>query len=132
MPEIFDISVIGNKELQKKFDELPLKIARKLARKSMRRGAKILQTEVKKRSAPISKEITRRVKVRSMKKKKGKVGIVVVVDPKQELAYESFVEAGTKHVAPRPYLRGATDAVRTTVIKEIISGLKEAIREASR
>lgn len=97
----------GFKEFEKRLQELPKRLAKKLLRRALRSGAKVIQAEVKARTPVVSGAGRRSIKVRAAKgKKKGQVAVAVQTsagDFKGEQFYMSFLEYGYDKV---PVVRG--------------------------
>ena len=94
----------GADELIRKLARLSGKDGKAAVRKGCRAGAKIVQAEVKRRVPRLSGKMARSLKVRSLKRKKGREGVRVAVDARNAKGepYGFFVEYGTKvHVGGR-------------------------------
>lgn len=148
MTGLVDISVLGDKELEKRLRRLEGKTQRKVVRQALRKSAKRIKTHVDTnlsglkvnvltgalreafRNTPI-KGATRRGVIR--------VGIpfpereLLGIAPSDPHYYPTAVEYGHGNVPPHPYLRPAVDehkALEFTVIgRDIGKGIE---REASR
>lgn len=98
------LTLQGGKELERKLKTLPTRIRNKVVRTALRSGAKLVQAETK-QLAPVATGLLRKsLKVRAMKRKKGRIGINVQMgagDYKGETFYGAFVEYGHK-VGKRP------------------------------
>ena len=89
----------GGKALERKLKTLPTRVRNKVVRTALRDGAKIVQAETKS-LAPVQTGLLKKsLKVRAMKRKKGRIGINVQMgagDYKGETFYGAFVEYGHK------------------------------------
>jgi len=93
-----NVSLSGFKQLERKLNELPKRIRRKVLSQSLRAGAKIIQAEAKARVPKDTGELRRSIKVRVGKvKNRGDVKIIVITgagDFKGDQYYGAFVEYG--------------------------------------
>lgn len=98
------------------------RVANKLLRGALRKGAKVVQQDAK-ADAPVGEtnELKQSVKVRSGKRKKGQISIEVVADA------HPFVEFGTSKMPAEPFLRPAMDANKQDVANQIVNQINDEI-----
>ncbi len=109
----------GFEQLGKKFDTLEIKLRRKFLRQGLRAGAKIIMRQARS-NAPVGKRgrLKRFWKIRSLKRKVGRIGVYITVGGSDELQikrtkspgfYPLSVEYGTKNrgIPPNPFFRKA-------------------------
>ena len=127
-----DIKITGIKQIEKKLSGMETKIARKVVRQALKKAAKPILAAAK-RNAPVKTgALKKSLRVRVMKKKKHRYGVMVATSAKWftgETFYAAFVEYGTKHLPARPFLRPAMDSQKTAAEKilkqEILSGIEK-------
>jgi len=123
--------VAWTKDLERTLDSLDAKVQKKLIRKSIRAAAKVLAGEIKAKS-PVGEGLLKRsVKVRSGKRKKGNISMVVMVEGGREEGFAGFVEFGRRNQPANPFVRRSIAARREDVVDEIVNGLAEAISSIS-
>ena len=143
MAAAVDISMIGDKALQRKFAKLTPAIQKKIARKSFRKAAKLIKASARAKVSVESGALKRGIAVKSAKRKRGRggqIGIAVVTPTREKLGidasypwyYPAVIEYGSKNHAARPYLRPALDSNRRRALALIGDDLREAVREAKR
>jgi len=132
-----DISIFGDKKLEKQFKKLDLKLQKKTIKKALRDSAKIVKNTAKARVGVRSGKLKKSLKVRTEKGlKRGQFGIVVVTGTREELNidaddkyyYPAAVEFGTKNLPAKPYLRPAIDENRDLIFDLIASRIRSAIK----
>lgn len=106
--------VSGVKALQKAFKEFEPKIAKTIARKSMRAGLSILRTAARS-NAPVGATgaVRKAIRIKTAKRKKGMIRLILKVgagDFKGKTFYAAFVEYGTKKQRAKNYMRQTFDA----------------------
>lgn len=128
-----DISVFGNKELEKALHKLPTAVQRKLTKESLKRGADIVLQAAKTRVHRLTGLLANTIFVKKMKSHGGTFGWVVMTPTREMLAgtkaqtakgyYPQHLEYGSKHQPPYPYMRPAADENLERVLAEIEAGL---------
>lgn len=138
-----DISLLGDKKLARTFARLPGSVQKKLTRKALRDGAKIILRRARIYASGISKLLGRKLKVRALKRKDRSIfGAVVLTPTKAELGipedakgyWPAHVELGFVHVGgevipPESYLRRATDECEQEVFRFIDRELWRYVEE---
>lgn len=130
------VTITGAKELQAKLAKLPKKVANKIQRQGIRKGAKIIQEEARRLVPRKSGLLRKSIKVRVPKKKRrGEIIISVQTgslgDFKGKSFYGAFVEYGTSKMAARPFMRPAADNKKQAATDAIVQSIREGIREAT-
>ena len=138
---VFDISLLGDKALAKKFELLGKESAqRKVLRKPLREGAKIVLKAAKSRvPSKFSKErkLKRSLKVKALKRSRIKFGSLVITGSREKLDispsdlnyYPQAVEFGystAKRTVPaQSFLRSAAYDNKSKVLNSIRIGIKK-------
>jgi HK97 gp10 family phage protein len=128
--------VTGVKEIDRKLASLEPKIQKKLVRSAVRKAGKLIQKKAKDHleDNEQSGQTKRGIKVRAMKRSRGKIGITVGTTERSRGKTGSSVfggaqlEFGTKHMRADPFLRpagyGSEKEVRQMVIDDILAELR--------
>jgi len=141
------IIITGIPQIDRRLKQLEPKIQKKVIRKSMRDGMKLVATEVK-GQVPIETGLTKsNVLTRAVKKKKrgsieievriagGNTGLVKTYGGDKRAFYPAIVEYGRQGVAPNPFMRRSFaakgEAARQVTIQSILTGVEEAVRSLS-
>ena len=135
-----DIKLLGDKSLSRTFSRLPGAVQKKLLRKGLRAGAKIVLARARILAGRISKQLGRLLKVRALKRSRRRMGVLVVAPTKAKLGipedakgyWPAHIEFGFRHtsgkqVPARPYLRPAADQTKEAAFKAIGDSLREAV-----
>lgn len=141
---LVDISLVGDKALQRKLKSLDFALQKKILRKALRAGAKPVR-DAARTNAPVREgKIKKSIKVRAMKRSRKGIGVLVAVGTRQELGiseedfynYAVGTELGTSKAAAQPYLRPALDSKSSEALKiiarEIDAGIKSEARKGVR
>jgi HK97 gp10 family phage protein len=134
--------VSGVKELDAKFASIEPKIAKKVARKAMRDGAKKIEARAKANLSANGNidtgELRRGIKVRAMKRSRSRIGVWIATTERKQASKKGFrfggyqLEYGTKHAQAEPFMRPAGNdsepAIRSMVIADILEALGELAR----
>lgn len=137
----FDISLFGDKQLQKKFKGLEKKIQKKILSKALRNAAKVVQASAKSKVPVDTGNLKRNIIVRKEKLKASKgIGIVVTIGSRAKLGidandksfYPAAVELGTKNKSAQPYLRPAIQENRSRLIQQIGRELGKGIERLAK
>lgn len=137
------VVVTGVKEIDRKLKILEPSIQKKVLRQAMRSGMKIVLQEALLRVPVLTGLLKRNIKLRAMKRKRNRIGLLVQVksDPgfvKPSKAgvkywYPASVEFGHGTVPPHPFMRPAYDtqgpAARDKTLHELLDG---TMREAAK
>ena len=131
-----DISVIGDKALQKSLRELGApKYQRKVVRKALREAAKPILRSAREKVPSDTGKLRKGLRIRAAKSRRGRFGIRVMtppraylgIDPEAKGYYPAHVELGTRRMAARPYLRPAFDENREKSLGLFARELRKAI-----
>jgi HK97 gp10 family phage protein len=137
MSEFIDISVVGNRELQRKLRRLEVKLQKKIVRNAINRA--ILPVRDKAKSlAPVDSGILKSKIKRKTKVKNGVARARIVTGTRMELGipvdakgyYPAAIEFGTQHQPARSFMRAAITALRVHVLQKTGDYIDEGIRRA--
>jgi HK97 gp10 family phage protein len=138
------VIITGIREIDKRLKKLPGAVAKKVIRRSMRDGLKIVAAEIKSQ-VPVLTGLTKSaVQVRAVKSRKRnsisletrigskKEGLIVHPKSGKPVFYPAVVEYGREGVAPNPFMRRAYDskgeAAKQVTILRIKTGVDEEVR----
>lgn len=141
MSEIGRIS--GLTELYKKFDELPIKIEKKVARSAMRKAAKPIVYEAKSKVPVKTGELKASIKIKGAKtgfqKRQQRAGLLFLnikasvlkkyKNGMRHVDVASKIEYGTSKTAPQPFMRPAFDMYKGEVLNIFVDELKNNLEE---
>jgi len=120
----------GDKELQKQLLALSPKIQKKLYRSSMRKAMKPVLSAAKNNVPVFSGALKGSLKIRSAKRKRGRIRIEVRTTDgffKGDEFYGGFMELGTSKLPARPFLRPALQEKESIVIATLISEIRKLL-----
>ena len=141
-----DFKLTGAPELSRAFTRLSGQMQKKIARKALRAGGKIVLAAAKRFAAPLSKRLARLLKLRARKRSRTKIGFNIWTPLREQLgipedakghwpvAWEmGFRHAWTgRHMPARSYLRRAVDEFRDAAMGAIRTVLRREIDAAWR
>ena len=141
--QFVDISLLGGKELQRTFRELPLKLQKSIVRKANTKAMKPILASVRSRTPVLTGNLRRGIKSRAMKvRRRGSViGRILLlptradlgISPSDKYYYPAAVEYGHDAVTGVNFLRGGFDAAEGEAFeilkREIVAGIE---REAKK
>lgn len=112
-----DISLFGDKKLQRKFSRLTGAEQKKIVRQSLREGGKIVMQRARELVPKEEGALRQSIKMRSSKRSRKRIGVQIFAGAKTgkevlKKGYVSFVELGTQHQPAQPFLRKARDERR--------------------
>lgn len=131
------ISLTGGRELEKKLQELTVKTQKKIVRKAVRAGVKLIQKQVKINArsmvgGEMGKEIARAIIVRAgRQRKKGYFNVATFVDGKKNDIFvdvskkgkrnyiPAAIEYGHGNVSPIPFTRKAFETKRRSAVSAL-------------
>lgn len=133
------MKVEGADKVIRKLKNLENKVQNKITRKALRAGAKVIQKAEKAKAPVDSGRLKRSIKVRAMKRKKGRIGVNVIMrasDFSGVKFYGNFVifgfKRGEKQIPANNYPKEATEAsgeeAKSSVVNEMSTSIKEAWR----
>jgi len=137
-----DVSLIGDKRLNRKLRRLPLKVQRKVVRQALREaGRPVLATA--KRIVPVrTGNLRDGLKLRAIKPRGGQFGVAIKTPTREDLGlpatgggyYPAHIELGTRNTPAQPYLRPAMDQNRKKSIgilrRQIGAGIEREARRS--
>ena len=141
MPDGFDISLLGDKELQRKLTRLVPAVQRKVLKKALRKAGKVVLAAARAAAPVRTGNLRRFLRLGDMKSRRDRVGVEVRTGTRDELGipqgsrfyYPAHIELGTRKLPARPYLRPALKGKETEALAIISSELRSGIiREARR
>jgi len=129
------ISITGAKELERKLKQLEPKVAKKIVRQSLRKAAKPILTRAKQLVPVITGALKKSLKVRAMRRKKGRYGIMVGTAAGWFVGktfYGGFVEFGTDKAPARAFVRPAFDSQKARAEAILKTELLTAVNSAGK
>ncbi|MBI1347108.1 hypothetical protein GC163_12560 [bacterium] len=126
------IEIKGLNQALRQLRSLEPKLSKKILRKALRDGAKVVQAEAKQTIPQVTGTTRKSLKVRAGKKSRHLIRFrMVTVFPSADAFYYSFTELGTQYIRQRNYLKMATERKREEVLRmveqRIRSGLASVI-----
>jgi len=123
MGAAFDITLLGDKKLNKAFGALAVIDQRKVMRKSQRAAFKPVLKSAKANAPVRTGKLKKSLKLRALKRSRNRSGVFVRTGTRSELGipenakyyYPAHVELGHSDVAPVPFLRNAFDSNKDRV-----------------
>lgn len=135
-----NISVLGDRALERKLSRLKAATQKKIVRKALRAAAKPIRDDAK-ANAPVDEgDLRKNIKVRAMRRSRVRLGVIVRTGTRDEMGipadsnwyYPAIVEYGYDDVPANPYLRNALDKNRQQALRtmgaEISSGIDREAR----
>jgi len=137
------IVVTGITEIDKKLKTLEPRLQKKVIRQSMRSGMKLVLQDAVQRVPFLSGLLKRNIKLRAMKRKRNRIGLLVEVksDPGfykhygqgQVAWYPASVEYGHGTVPPHPFMRPAFDtkggSAKEKTLHELLEGINREVEK---
>lgn len=144
MAKGFDISILGDRALQRKLNQLERKEARKIVSRALRNSAKRVRPEVANR-APVDtgtlRDAMSRAKIRVQKSNvRGGVRLGIVMPSREDLGiapddkgyYPFSLEYGQENAAARPYIRPTVDRMTPSEHRKIGRDIGKAIERRAK
>ncbi len=148
MAKIVDISILGDKQLQRKLRRLATQVQKKIVKKALREaGRPVLAAAQQKAPVGKSGRLKKSLKLRARKQRRGEFGVEIRTGTRTELGiaadasgfYPMSIEYGFTHarsgqkVPAQSFLRAAIDEnarkAKTIIISEVRVGLtREAMK----
>jgi len=135
MARRIDLSLLGDKRLERQLKRLPVIAQRKVVRRAMREAARPVQAEAE-RLAPRGEtgRMAATIKIKAAKGKAG-LGVVVQTGTREELGiaaddpyyYPFAVEYGHGDVPAHPFMRPAMDNMRPTAMAIVARVVRERL-----
>jgi HK97 gp10 family phage protein len=141
----FDISMLGVPELSQALAALPEKLERKVLTKALRQAGKYYLMLAKARAPRDQGRLSSTMKLRALKRRKGRVGVMIQtgtrselgIDPKQRGYYPAHTEFGHRdragvHHPANPYMRTSLKTGESAMVailrQEIDNGIEAEMR----
>lgn len=125
MPD--DIQLLNFKSLDRALKTLPGKVAGKVIRSATLSGAGIIRKEARRRVSV--DDGTLKKSISSKLKDKSDTHVTYSVGPTNKAFYGTFLEFGTEHIRPQPFLRPAFDEKKNEAAKKIEERLMKGIEK---
>ncbi len=134
---MFDISVLGDKKLQKKLDKMDKKLRSKTMKASMKTAMEPVK-ELAKQRAPRDRGLLQRsIRIGTKMNRKGVSAMVrtgtrrqLKIDPSDKFYYPAAIEYGSRFMPARSFLRSALSTRREKVLnifgRELTNNLVKA------
>ena len=143
---VIDISMLGNKELSRQFDQLEPKVQKRLFRKGVRDAMRPVLKTAKELVPADTGDLRRSLKLRAGKRKRNVIRMTVMTGTREKLKlpdkgggyYPMSVEAGyfdkrlRRHVAARPYMRPALHKNKQLMLAILGKHVRAAIASSTR
>lgn len=119
-PKAFDVSLLGDRKLDKAFARLPFAMQKKILVKALKKAGQPVLVDIK-AAAPqpptgdATGKLVRSIRLRPLKGKRDKHGVAISTGTRKQLGiaaddpyyYPMALETGTRHIAARPFMRPA-------------------------
>jgi HK97 gp10 family phage protein len=141
----FDITMLGVPELSKALAALPEKVEQKVMRQALRQAGKYYLMLAKARAPRETGRLSSTMKLRAMKRRKGRVGVMIQtgtraqlgIDPKRKGYYPAHTEFGHLdrsgvHQPANPYMRTSLKTSESAIFailrQELDAGIEREMR----
>jgi HK97 gp10 family phage protein len=129
--------------LEKAFTQLPINLTKKIIRKALRNGGKIVQKAAKANAPVKSGALKKAIKIRAGKRVTGKQSVFIGTSDKAfvgKMFYAAFIEFGHKQgsrklgnerkdIAANPFMENAYETTKTQTEQTIINELWDGIEK---
>lgn len=128
----------GFGQLHRKLDRLEAKTGKKVVRRALRTGAKLIHAEAKALVPVDEGELKRTLKVRAAKtsRRSKSFGVAVITDASAfevpDAAHHAAVEYGTADAAAQPYMRPAFDNKKAQALGVVTAEIKRGVLAEAR
>lgn len=123
------VTIKGEKELQRKFEELGIVASVPVAKATTATAAEVIRKEAARRAPVLTSKLSRNIAVNT---RKAKDGATTKVGPAKEVWYGRFPELGTKSAPAKPFLRPAFDTKKQEAQNLAAARLRREIKRAIR
>jgi len=135
MAGFVDISMLGDKDIQRRFKKLPFVMQKKVLRKSLRAVAKDIKTAAGSRVPQLTGNLKRSLRLKSMKRTNWGIGVFVEtgtrsdlgIDPKSKWYYPAHVELGTTGHTVQGFLRESLRLNKVSGLNKIKQDLQKML-----
>lgn len=132
MGSLVSLELVGFEHVINQFKTLDGKIQKKALRPALRAGAKVIQKSAKSKAPRLSGRLRKFIKVKSLKRSRGEIGVAVQTGTRLELQiphaeqgyYPFSIEFGTKTVKKQPYMKPALREKRNEATNAVGKKLK--------
>jgi len=139
-PVGIDISGLGDARLQARLKRLDAKVQKKVVRKALRAGAKMVLAAARALVSADTGALRAGLKPRALKARRGTFGVQVMTPTREQLGipadasgyYPAVLEYGAEGHPARPFLRPALDQARSTATSAIREAIVQGIDEAAK
>lgn len=127
----FSVKITGAYSVEQALKDLEPKLAKKVLRKAVRQGAKILKEETEKEAPKKTGALAGSVKIKTRFKKSVISAQTVIGEGafKGETWYAAAIEFGTSKMAPNPFMQRAFDAKKDEVARVTEAAIKQGIED---
>jgi len=119
----------GLEELERKLDALELTLQRKLLLQAAKAGAELVREEAARNVAFGTGRSSREQIISAVASESNAKEAVVRVGPSKDAFYDLFLEIGTAHQAPQPYLEPAYDARKDEALDVMAAMFIDAVND---
>ena len=135
-----DISVFGDKQLQRALKALPINVEKKVVRQALRKAAKPVLDTAKSLVPVKTGALKKSLKLRALRKqKRGQFGVQVMTGTREQLGiaaddpyyYPMAVEVGTAKAPAHPFMRPALDQNREATYRLVAELVRTGITRAT-
>ena len=134
LTQSIDLSLLGDKRLERQLKRLPVIAQRKVVRRAMRDAARPVLAEAQRLCPVDSGAMRASLKIRAAGAKAG-MGVVVQTGSREELGipadqpfyYPFAVEYGHRNAAAHPFMRPAMDNMRPTAMAIVARVVRERL-----
>ena len=132
-----DIRLLGDRALDRKMKRLTGPQQKKIVRRALRLAAKVVLPTAKS-LVPVDRgTLKKTLKIKALKQKRGKFGIVITTGTRDELGiasddpfyYPAAVELGTKNVSAQSFLRASLKTKRREALAVLVREIKRGFTE---
>lgn len=133
-----DISIFGDKALQRKFKKLGPTLQKQVLRKAFRGVAKDILADARIRVPKDTGALAKSLKVKALKRSRGKIGVKVETGTREQLGiaaddpyyYPAAIELGTKKQSVQSFLRSSLEINRGPGLQKIKKAIQFGIKNA--
>lgn len=126
-----DVSVLGDKALERQLAALPPKVQKAAARTAFRKAARIVRRDAINRAPRDTGQLANSIRIRANKGRK-QIGVRVVTGFRLPDGRASFTELGTRYQEGQRYLRDALDSNREAILARLATDFRDAIDDVVR
>lgn len=134
MSQAVKFEIKGLKETLKNLKELEPKVQKKVVRKALREGTKIVAAEMKGEAPVETGQLKRSIKIKAGKRKKNSLSVKVETDKENfpDQYYSAFVEFGTSKQPAQHFMENAFKSKEDEARARMVEALKEGIEKEAK